>query len=161
MGAFDNVTLLPCPADIDDYEAIVGGAGGNPCTPAEAALNTLYKTDYIGERPGVVVFKETLVAGRKYRISVETERTQGELENSHAELYVWSPTDWPGETTGDLDETYKDESDEDSGTQWCPHNYKLNVEIGEGWWGGRRYEFTADETGEWVFMFTDGEWPTP
>ena len=75
-------------------------------------------------------------------------------------MFLWNPTAWPGETTPPLGTTYLDTNAEDAGEKWCPYNSKLNSYVvgpPAGWYiGGRRYEFIADETGDWVFMFWDG-----
>lgn len=150
MTTFDNVALTPSPPALTDYEAATGTGKGNPCTPGAITVNKFYVTDYISE---YVLFKAYLYTGRRYRIAVETSYTLGDFDEDHARLYLWSPTDWPGETDSPLGDTYNDLTDEDSGTKWAPYTSKLNVLSGSDWLGGRRYDFNCTETGYWVFMF--------
>lgn len=157
MGKYYPIVEQPCPPLIGDYAAIVGGAGGNPCTPVEAQLNTFYSTDYISDGgpgdSGWVVFNYQLTAGKTYVFIVETSFTQPGFDRDHATLVYWQPSDWPGETVGAWGDTYNDIDDEDAGPLLCPYESKLNVELAPGEWiGGRRYEFTPTETGLHVFM---------
>lgn len=155
MGNFNPQTLLPCPPDIADYTFLAGGEPGNfGVVPVECQLNKLYSTDYIlNVHSGVVgaVFKCQLEAGKTYRIGVETSYTQTDFDEATAWLCYWKPSDWSDETTAPY--TYYDNGSPDSLPFWCPYPYSLNAPLFPGFRQGRRYEFTADETGEHVFMF--------
>lgn len=141
-------------AEFADYTFLAGADGGAAVVPVECELETLYSTDYhdVGFG-GWVVFKVSLIAGKTYRLAVETKFTQPAFSGVDAWLVYWKPSVWPGETNGPWNETYSDTGDEDIIPYWGPYPYKLNFLFAGDWVGGRRVEFVAEETGEYVFMF--------
>ena len=149
MGAFDISTLLPCPPAYTDYAAITPGTF-DPDTPAACSLNTLYRTQSTIDVGSL--FSVLLVAGRQYRVGCEGSFTQESLQGAIIYIKYWAPSAWDD----DIDDTETDSFvGEDELPYWCPYTSKLNETAGGLWYGGQRGEFTALETGTYVFYFLE------
>ena len=139
---------------IDEYLAIVSGAGDE--TPPRARVNTPYKTNY-QEDTGefFAFFKAYLVKDIEYTIFFESSVTLEDFVVDHTPLYYWTPTAWAAAgsvfDSGDPQQSYLDETDEDVAPYSDPYDYKLNEETPRSFYGGRRYKFTPTETGYHIF----------
>jgi hypothetical protein len=149
MGIYYPQSSDPCPPEYSDYEAITPGTL-DPDTPAPIVLNTLYRTDFVSP-DDAALFSVTLVTGKEYRIACEASATQPSFTWYANGIKYWKPSDW----TGDIDDTPTGSifETEDSGTKWCPYNYKLNEYVVNKWVGGFRMEITATETGVYRVLF--------
>lgn len=143
-------TFTPCPPTYADYTFLLGAIPGGAVVPTICNLETLYSGDYI---MGGSVYRCWLIEGDTYRVQSETDYTQPGFDEDHAGIVMWSPSAWPGETNVPWNETYQNQYLEDDDPLWCPYPYKLNRDVAGNWLGGRRFEFIAEETGYYVFMF--------
>lgn len=140
---------------ISEYLAFVSAAYNG--TPPEARLNTPYKTDFnINAGKYFAVFKVYMVSGLEYTLFIEGSHTLDDFDWEDVGLYHWKPSDFVTPIVGDDEyewgQTYKDITDEDTAPFSEPYDYILNYDSSGDWVGGRRYKFTATETGWHYFM---------
>ena len=141
MGSFNTTTLLPCPPEYSDYEAINAGTLAVP--QSGISLNNFYRSDYIFSGAYEAYYSLSLTIGKKYRFAVEGNYTQSSFDFDAVSISYWSPTDWGGAATATI-------SALDAAPLWCPYSSELNRNLGVVT-GGFRVAFVATETGTWRF----------